>query len=160
MIAFVVRALKDEDRGYVLASMRESHKQAPGNDRVPWSYFKASVGQDLARLINDPTTRLLGAYADDALLGYLIMTPGKRIATLHWIQTKHAGGELRRRGIATALFDAANLGTRFVYTLRARRDRTKLANGTTTRSLDESLVQTLAARGIAAVYEPLKEWLK
>ena len=55
---------------------------------------------------------------------------------------------------------AAELGPRFIYTLRARRDRAQLPDGSRTKSLDETLVASLRARGVSATYVPLKEWLK
>ncbi len=160
---FGIRPLDAADRGYVVASWRESLKQAPGHDKVPWSYFKATIGAELSRITNDPTTRLLGAYDEgEKLLGWLAMTPGKRVHTLHWVQVKYdlAGEKLRRRGLMSALLDAAELGPRFVYTLHARRDRKPLPDGGTTKSLDESLVLALQEKGITATYVALKEWLQ
>jgi hypothetical protein len=163
---FVIRPLDDVDKGYALSSWRESHKQSPGSHRVPWSFYKATVGAELARIINDPSTRLLGAYGGSdgrgQLLGWLAMTPGKRVQTLHWVQVKLKVGteRLRRRGLMFALLGAAELGTSFVYTLRARRDRNKLEDGTLTKTLDESLVHALRDKGVVATYVALKEWLQ
>jgi hypothetical protein len=83
------------------------------------------------------------------------------VSAVHWVHVKHEldGERMRRRGIMTALLDAAELGTRFVYTLRARRDRATLPDGSTSKSLDESLVVALRARGVSATHVPLKEWL-
>jgi len=158
-----IRLLDLTDKGYALASWRESHKAAPGVHRVPWSFYKHEYGEIFAQIINAPTTKLLGAYAtNDKLLGWLAMTPGKRVHTLHWVQVKFEldGIRMRRRGIMTELLNAAELGPRFVYTLHARRDRVRLPDGSMSRSLDESLVAALQARGIVAAYTPLKEWVK
>lgn len=163
IVNFSIQDLSPDDRGYVLASWRESHKQSPGADKVPWGFYKYEWGTMLSKIINDPTTKMLGAYADTGkLLGYLVMTPGKRVSTLHWVQVKFEldGEKLRRRGLMTALLEAAELGPRFIYTLRARRDRKTLPDGSVTKSLDESLAATLLARGAVAVYEPMKSWLK
>ena len=163
MTDFSVKPLAAVDRGYALSSWRESLKQAPEHHRVPWAYFKNTVGAELSRIINDPTTRLLGAYNEsEKLLGWLAMTAGKRVHTCHWVQVKHEldGEKLRRRGLMMALLEAAELGPRFVYTLRARRDRAKLPDGTITKSLDESLVIALQNKGVTATYVPLREWLK
>ncbi len=162
MTAFRIRPLADTDRGYVLASWREAHKQSPGADKVPWGYYKHEYGTMIARVLDDPATRLLGAYDEnDKLLGWLAMTPGKRVNTLHWVLVKFelAGVRLRRRGLMTALLEAAELGTRFVYTMRARRDRAKLRDGSFTKSLDETLAQKLGDANVVAVYTPLKTWL-
>ncbi len=158
-----VRALDADDKGYALSSWRESHKSSPGCDRVPWSYYRHEWGEKFRALIDDPTTRTLGAYtSDDQLAGWLAMTPGKRVATLHYVYTKWKldGKLLRRQGVMTALLEAAELGRAFAYTLKGRRDRVKLPDGSTTKSLDESLVAALRDKGISATHVPLKEWLK
>lgn len=158
-----IRKLSDEDKGYALASWRESHKASPGCDKVPWAYYKSDFGALFARIINDPGTVLLGAYNEaDKLVGWLAMTPSKRVNTLHWVQVKYEldGQRLRRHGVMSLLLDAASLKPRCVYTLRARRDRAPLPDGTMSKTLDESLVLALRARGITAAYVPLKEWIK
>lgn len=153
----MIRPLDAADRGYVLFSFRESAKKAPGLDRVPWAYFKATTGRDFERVLDDATTRVLGAYDDaDQLLGWLVMTPGKRVSAVHWVYTKH---KHRREGVMTALLEAAELGPRFVYTHRARRDRSPLPDGTVTKSLDETLVAALRARGVSATHIPMKDYL-
>mgnify|MGYP001571226045 FL=1 len=161
MNPFVIRTLATADRGYVLSAWRSAHKQSPKCDNVPWSYYKYAWGTLIQKIVDDPATKMLGAYADDKLLGFLVMSPGKRVHTLHWVGVKFEldGEKLRRRGLMTALLEAADLGSRFIYTLHARRDRAKRPDGTMTKSLDETLVQTLADKGVVAVYNPLKEWL-
>ncbi len=160
-----IRPLDDADRGYALASMRESHKQSPGCDRIPWNYYKATWGALLSKLINDPVTVLWGAYDESneqKLVGYLIMTPGKRTQVLHWVQVKYEldGVRMRRRGVMEALLDRAQLGTRFVYTLKARRDAKPLPDGSMSKSFDETLAAALRARGQTPAYVSLKEYLK
>jgi hypothetical protein len=157
-----IRDLDPEDRGYALASWRESHKASPGCDRVPWAYYKHEFGTIFAKLINDDATLRLGAYVNDVLHGYLIATLGKRVDTLHWVQVKHEidGKHVRRKGIASKLLEAADLSNPFIYTLRARRDRRVLLDGTMTKSLDESLVVALRAKGVTATFVPMKEFLK
>jgi hypothetical protein len=166
--ALDIRPLESDDVGYALAAWREGHKKSPGLDRVPWSYYKHEYGTLFEKVLNDPATRLLGAYAKglansagmQPLVGWLVMTPGKRVSAVHWVHVKHKleGTRLRRQGIMTALLDAADLGSRFIYTLRARRDRATLLDGTKTKSLDESLVAALRVRGVSATFVPLKEW--
>jgi hypothetical protein len=154
----IIKPLEQRDRGYALFSWREGVKKAPGLCRLPWAYFKDTLGYALAKILDDPTTRLLGAYTvpADKLVGWLAMTPGKRVATVHWVHVKH---EERRAGVMTALLDAADLGKSFVYTLRGRRDRAKLPDGSTSKSLDETLVAALRARGVNTTFVNLKEWL-
>lgn len=159
----IIRDLDDTDRGYALFSWRESHKQAPGVSRMPWSYYKDTLGYAFQTILDDKNTRMLGAYTDDnKLAGWIVMTPGKRVHTVHWVHVKYEldGEPLRRRGVMTALLKAADLGKNFVYTLRARRDRATLPDGSLTKSLDESLVHALRGKGVTATYVPLKEWLK
>lgn len=159
----IIRPLDREDYGYALYSWRESHKAAPTVDRMPWSYYKDTCGHAFEKLVDDPTTRALGAYtADGKLLGYMIMTPGKRVHTLHWVYVKYEldGERLRRRGLMMKLVEGAELGKNFVYTLHARRDRAPLPDGSTSKSLDETLVVALRGKGVTATYVPLKEWLK
>lgn len=156
-----VRPLDEEDRGYALFSWREGAKKAPGFDRLPWAYFKDTAARDFAAVLVAPSTVLLGAYTDDnKLVGWLAMTPGKRVDTVHWIHVKHAldGERTRRHGVMTALLEAADLGTCFVYTFRARRDRALLPDGSMTKSLDETLVAALRGRGVTATHVPFKEW--
>jgi hypothetical protein len=160
---FTVRPLDAEDKGYVLSSWRESHKQSPGNDKLPWAYYKSDFGKLFADIVNGNETTLLGAYARDGqLVGWLAMTRGKRVNVLHWVQVKYEleGKRLRRLGIMSQLLREAQLGSPFVYTLRARRDRARLPDGSATKSLDESLVAALRAKGIVAEYVPLKEWVR
>ena len=162
-MSLTIRKLYDEDKGYALSSWRESHKASPGVDKVPWSYYKREWGARFSEIINDPNTVLIGAYnEDDKLAGYLVMSPSKRVHTIHWIQVKWKLDDkmMRRRGIMLALIEAASVGNRFIYTLHARRDRAKLPDGSTSKSLDESLVAALRARGVTASYVALRDWLK
>lgn len=160
----IIRPLDREDLGYVLYTWRESHKAAPTVDRMPWAYYKDTCGHVFEKLLfSDATTRVLGAYtSDNKLLAWLIMTPGKRVHTLHWVYVKYEleGEKLRRRGLMSKLIEGAELGKNFVYTLHARRDRAPLPDGSMTKSLDETLVVALRGKGVTATYVPLKEWLK
>ena len=159
----IIRPLDADDVRYALFSWREGHKKAPGANRVPWSYYKNTYVDLFAKILNDPATNTLGAYThEDKLAGWLTMTPGKRVGAVHWVHVKHEldGKPMRRRGVMTALLDAADLGSRFVYTLQARRDRAQLPDGSMTKSLDETLVVALRERGVSATYIPLKEFLK
>jgi len=153
--------LATRDRAYALSSWRESHKQTSACRRVPWAFYKEHYGTPFARILADGGTLALGAYrvtpdGPGELLGFLVATPGRRVDTLHWVQTRFqdaAGAHVRRQGVASKLIEAAQLGSPFVYTLRSRR-----AQGRTT--LDQVLAEKLAARGVTAVYEPFQEWLK
>lgn len=159
----IIRPLDKADYGYVLFSWREGHKKAPSVCRMPWTYYKDTLGYAFEKLLDDPATKALGAYThENKLAGWIVATPGKRVHTLHWVHVKYEldGKLMRRRGVMTALLEAAQLGSPFVYTLHARRDRARLPDGSMTKSLDESLVVALRGKGVTATYVPLKEWLK
>ncbi len=161
MIEVEVVELRAGDRARAIAAWRESHKQAPGVDRVPWAYYKEKYGAAFRALLDDPSGVNLGAYVatpdgTGELVGFLVGTRGRSVDTLHWVGTFYkdaTGAPLRRRGIMTKLLAAADFGPRFVYTLRGRRERGH-------RTLDVALAQTLAERGQAAGYVPLLEWLR
>lgn len=165
-MSITIQKLRDEDKGYALSSWRESHKAAPGVDRLPWSYYKRAWGDLFARIVNDSNTVLLGAYDHHGeLVGWLAMTPSTRTNILHWVHVKWQVGNLpmRRRGLMMLLLDEAGLlrkDRHFIYTLHARRDRAQLPDGSKSKSLDESLVVALRARGVNATYVALKDWLK
>lgn len=157
-----IRPLDATDIGYALSSWRESHKQAPGVDKVPWTYYKREYGAVFSALLNGGAVAL-GAYRGAELLGFLIVTPGKRVHSLHWVQVKFrdaAGQKLRRRGLMSQLIDAAELGERVVYTLRGARRVAVGDDGARVKSLDEPIVAWLRSRGTAAAYVPILDWVK
>jgi hypothetical protein len=160
VIQMNIRPLDVEDVGYALTAWQEAHKTSPSCKRAPWWVYRVEYGAVFKTLVDDATTVMLGAYDErDRLLGFLVMTPGKRVHTLHWCQIKRKlDGErvLDRKRIFTALLEAADLGTRFVYTLRGPRVDKKLG----AKSLDELLVSDLRAKGITATFVALKEWIK
>lgn len=151
-----IRTLDEADMAYALVSWRESHHESPQAKRMPWPYYKERYGRVFEKLLVEG--RCLGAYSatgNNELFGFLVMSPGKRVNTLHWVQTKFkdtAGTLLRRRGIMTELLNAADLGKRFAYTLRARKK-----DGVT---LDETIAKKILERDIVATYIPLLDWIK
>ncbi len=153
-----IELLHDDDRGYALNALMEAHKNSPGCDRAPWWVYRLRFGTMLKTVFDDPATVMLGAYENDKLLGFLVMTPGKRVAALHWVQVKgklDGARVLDRRGIMFSLLAAAGLGARFIYTLKGPRCRKKYG----VKSLDELLVAELRARGQVATFVALKEYL-
>lgn len=155
----IIRPLDAADRGYALTAWQEAHKTSPSCARAPWWAYKKEYGAIFKQIVNDPSTVLLGAYDERGLLGFLVMTPGKRVHTLHWCQVKRKIGDERvreRRHIFFELVDAARFGARLVYTLRGP----KLRKEAGAKSLDELLVAALRDRGISATHVPMKEWLK
>jgi hypothetical protein len=153
----IVRPLKDEDKPYAMVSMRESHHQGDAMKRIPWPKYKQQYGVLFWELLTHDSSKVLGAYHADTeeLVGFLVGTPGKSVHTLHWVQVKfkdRQGNKIRRQGIMLALLAEADLGSRFVYTLRAGAHRDK--------HLDEKLAQALLKRGLVAAYTPIMEWLQ
>lgn len=151
----VIRPVDDADKAYVLSSWREAHRAGSPFRRVPWVIYKTVYGKILEQLV---AANCIGAYYGDELLGFLVMTHGKRVNTLHWVQTKfqdRAGTPVRRRGVMTELLRAAELGQKFAYTLRARKEKGSK------RTLDETLANhLLQSEGVVATYVPLLEWVK
>lgn len=155
-----IRPLDEDDRRYALFAWREGAKKAPEHDKVPWAYYKDVVVPRFAQLLDE--CRVLGAYDAHELRGWLAMSPGKRVHTVHWVHVKHTlgdGARGRRQGVMTALLDAAELGQRFIYTLHARK-LTPSERAPGIKTLDEVLVAALRARGVTATLVPLKEWLQ
>lgn len=155
-----IRPLRAEDVGYAITAWQEAHKTSPTARRAPWWAYKREYGDVFKQIVDDPATIMLGAYDGvDQLLGFLVMTPGKRVNTLHWCQVKRklAGKRVpERRDLFFRMLKAADLGARFAYTLRGPH----VAKETGARSLDELLVNDLRAKGVTATYIALKEWLK
>jgi hypothetical protein len=155
-----IRQLDADDVGYALTAWQEAHKTSPECRKAPWWAYRLEYGALIKQLVDDLSTELIGAYdGSDRLLGFLAATRGKRLHTLHWCQIKNKLDGKRvpaRRDLFYQLIDAADLGPRFVYTLRGPRCRKE----TGVRSLDELLVPALRARGVIATYVALKEWLK
>lgn len=156
-----IRDLDARDRGYVISSWREVHKQAPETVRLPWQYYNFRYGKLIKQVFDAPNTSLIGAYDGPTFVGWLAVTYGKRVDTLHWVHTRHDvdGVGYRRRGIMTKLLEAAEIGSPFVYTLHGPKTRHKRDDGKRS-SLDELLAKHLRERNIIASYIPLEEWLK
>lgn len=151
-----IRPVGLDDMAYVRNSFAEGHKNAPGDCSMTWRYYKRYVVPELNAALAG--SELLGAYRiDGVILGWLSICRGKRVDTVHWVHTRHSvGGELetyRRRGVMTALFDAARLGDRIAYTFRGAYPLHR--SGVT---MDERLMPWLAARGQHAAFVPWEEW--
>jgi hypothetical protein len=146
-----------EDLGYIRRTWFESYKHSPAMDRLSWPIFKQTSGRVIDALLGRNDVHLLAAYdADGKVVGWCAWTPGKSVATLHWVYVRHAIGEnpTRRRGVAAVLLDAAKLGRRVVYTFRgARRSRGQ-------PSLDISLAEWAKRQGVTATYAPVEEFLR
>lgn len=158
-----IRPIAPDDLRYVASSWKESHKDAPDVERLPWPVYKLTTCKQIDALLESRTVRTLAAYAGDGrIIGWIAYTPGKAISTVHWTYTRHKLGEekCRRRGVMTMLLEAAELGQRFAYTFRGPRRNNGARRGGRGPSLDLELVTQLRDRGVTAVFVPLQEWLQ
>lgn len=138
--------------GYLRGSFAEGVKQSSNRlDKLPWPDFKRLERPKLDEVLGRPDTQLLVADLDGFVAGWLAWSPGRRVDTVHWTHTRWRVGKgepLRKRGVMTALVDAARLKTHIEYTLRgARRSH-------------EWIVPWLNKRGVYARFEPLQGWLE
>ena len=142
----VRRAHPDDPRelAYIRSSLSEGYKQSSNRlDKLPWPSFKDLERPRLDALLVRGDTQLFVADLDGQVAGWIAMSPGRRVDTVHWTHTRW---RYRKHGVMRQLVDAAQLKPRIVYTLRgARRSH-------------EWIVPWLAGRGVTAAYEPLKEW--
>lgn len=158
--AYDIHSITDPaDRGYVRFTWVESSHNSPRHHDVPWALYKQSVGKQIAELLGRSDVKLLGAYAPNAgpnLLGWIAYTPGRAVTTVHYVAVRQTlnGESMRRRKIATALLDAAQIGRRVVYTFQGVRRHRNLP------PMDIALVEWLRGKGIAATMVPIQEWLK
>lgn len=145
-----------DDRPFVRATWRESAKSSPRYDRMSWPVYKQTVGKLIDGLLDRSDVQLLGAYSpDNKILGWLAWTPGRSVSTVHFGYTRHEidGDKLRRRGVFTALTEAANLGKRVAFTfVGPKRQRGE--------SVDVALVAWAQEHGVTAVHTPVEEFLK
>lgn len=173
-----LRPLADADIRYAVSSWRESYKDSSAQfARAPWSMYKATVGKQIADLIVAPSTKTLGAFADDGrVIGWIAYAPGRSISTVHWCHTRFkletpAGDEkCRRRGVMTMLLEAAELGKRFAYTMRGPRrvlhhggqgrSSDAARRGVSGQTADVAIADWLRKRGITAAFVSLEEWLR
>lgn len=168
-----IRPMAPDDLPYVRAVWKESYKDAPTVDRMPWAMYKATVGKTIDELVGRSDVNLLGGYADNGkVIGWICYSPGRSISTVHWTHTRFKldDDKCRRRGVMTDLILAADLGKRLAYTFRGPRRR--VHHGGKDRSpdavrhsgrgdtLDLSLVEWLRSRGVSAAFVPISEWLK
>jgi hypothetical protein len=157
LVVHLRKPTDDADRGYVRRSWLESYKYAPVQHRLPWPIYKQTAGKTIDALLDRSDVELVAAYEPTGkIVGWCAWTPGRAVSTLHWIYVRQAIDDvpMRRRGVATALLEAAQLGRAVVYTfLGARRHRGL-------PSLDVPLVAWAKSRGVTATYAPVEEFLR
>lgn len=153
---------------YIRSTWCESYHRAPGNFHRRFRSWKRDALASIDRVLSDSATQVLVATSPDvqttygpAIVGWIVWTPGRSVSTVHYVYTRHEVGgiEWRRRGIMTALIDAAELGPRVVYThcgeakVGGHWKKRQLP-----RPLDEEIVEWIRKRGVTSVYEPIEEW--
>lgn len=157
-----IRDIAPDDLRYIADSWKESHKDSPETERMPWPLYKQTVCKQIDQLLAQSGVRVIAAYEHGGkIVSWLCYSPGKKISAVHWTYTRHALGDakMRRRGAMSLLLDAADLGPRFVYTFRGPRRNNGSKRKGVGDPLDVAIVAALRGRGITAVYVPLTEWL-
>ncbi len=160
-LAFDIRPIADADRGYALDTWCESYKRSPDCAGMNWRMLKRHVKPELDAVLSRRDTRILSAYRDDdRMLGWIAFSKLWGVPALHWVHTRFSvekgGEELRRRGIMTALLEAAALGDHWFYTFKGPAREF----GNDKRTSDEKLVEILRRRGVWATFNPYREWSK
>lgn len=157
-LSFDLAPLRPADAGYTRWSFAEGHKGAPQVDSMTWRQYKKYVVPELNRALTWASTEILAAYMGETIIGWIAYSRGRRVSTVHWVHVRYQLGDdgecLRRRGVMTALFDAAKLGDRIAYTFKGAYPRHR-SDG---KTMDERLVPWLQKRGQHAAYVPWEEW--
>lgn len=160
---YTIEPMLDDDKRYVRSTWADSYHRSPACYKMPFAgEYKQSIVPLLHKLV-DLSSVLCAKTGDGRIVGWIATSPGKSISTVHYCYTRFQTDnvEWRRRGVATALVESAELGRRFLYTLRGevkrggRFDKRKWP-----RSLDEELASALGERGQVAVHVDIKEWLR
>ena len=157
----MIREPAPDDCRFIAQCWRESYKDAPQVERLPWSAYKQIACKTIDSLV-DKSTKLAAYWPDGRCVGFLVYQPGHRISTVHWVYTRFKLDEqkCRRRGVMTMLLDAAELGNRFIFTHRGPRRHVSARRAGKGDSLDVPLCAWLRTRGVSATYVPIEEWLK
>jgi hypothetical protein len=152
-LAVRIRAAHRDDpteMGYVRGSFAEDYKESSSRlAKLPWPDFKRLERPRLWAVIERDDTQLLVADHEGLIAGWLAWSRGPSVDTVHWTHTRWRVGKgelLRKRGVMTALMNAAQMKRHIAYTHRGAR-----------RS-DEWIVPWLARRGVTAAFVSLKEW--
>jgi hypothetical protein len=171
----IVDGLPDADRGYVIREWTDGIHATKGNHKKPFRFWKPVWREQITRVLDMPETRTLVAHHDTerlmrdgsdlgpTCLGFLVWTPGnagRGWPAIHYAFTRHSVGGVpwRRRGVLSALVDAAELGPRVQYTQHGEHRR----NGRQLSPvpMHEPIVEWLRGKGMAVAYTPIEEWLR
>jgi hypothetical protein len=140
-----------EDMPYIRGKWSEGYKHSSNAlAKLPWASYKRDVRPRLYAALAAPDTEVVVAYLGADIAGWMALSRGKRVDTVHWMATRAQIGDgppLLRRGVMTALVNATGLRDRIVYTHRG------------VKRSDEWIGNWLARRGaISIVYEPYERW--
>jgi hypothetical protein len=157
------RDLAEDDRGYVRGSWAEGYKNAPKMARLPWAAYKRIVVPELEAALARPDTEIHIAEHGDDIVGWIALSRGARVDTVHWVHTRFRIGQtgvpLRHRGVMSSLFAAAELRKRIVYTFRGPTPRGR-DRRVSRETGDERVVRWLATRGYTAAFVDFSEWAR
>lgn len=154
-----IRPSTPADLPYVVGSWRESWRGARECHRLRESVYRGIFDELVVRgVLALPETRVTVACDDgddDVLLGWVCYAPG-RVPVVHYGVVRHDG--VRGRGLFAVLVAAAGVTTRMAYTFHppVRRHRWDRRS----RDPEPALLEAAARRGIAAVYEPVRDYLR
>ena len=156
---------------YIRATWCESYHRSKEHAHRRFRTWKRGTLSTIDRVLGDPATRILIARSPEveterhgpAIVGWIVWSPGRSISTVHYIYVRHEVGgiEWRRRGIMTALVDAADLGRRIAYTHHGEaRVGSYWKPKNLPRPLDEEIAEWLHEQGVTSVYEPIERWFE
>lgn len=138
-----VRLMADDELPKVRSDFSEQYKLSSNTlAKLPWRAYKRDVWPGLHEALN--RAEILVADHGGRIAGWIALSRGRRVDTVHWIATRH---ELKRQRVMAQIFDAAGLRDRIVYTHKGPQ-----------RS-DQWVAQWLMRRGaVAVVFEPYEKW--
>lgn len=151
-----IRPLAVEDYPYIRHTWREAVKKVRKYDRMPWPLYKQTVGKVIDGILVRDDVAILAAYAGDGrVVGWVAYQQGPTVSTLLYVYTRFASGEVewRRRGIASTLLEAAELGKRIVYCFHSSRLHRAA-------STEDVLLRMAEKRGVSATYVPVEEFVR
>lgn len=138
-----IRSLAADELPYVRAAFAEGYKRSSNAlEKLPWASYKRDVRPRLHAALD--SSEVLVADLDGNVAGWIALTRGRRVDTVHWMTTRMP---LRRRSVMQQLVTAAALKDRIVYTHRPR------------AGTDALVTEWLRRRGaMGVVYEPYERW--